>query len=61
VDSGLAEGVHGLDHEGEDILVRVLSFAEAQAALFHQANSTSIIVGLQWLAQQREKLRHRWR
>ena len=61
VDSRRAEGVHGLDHEGEDILVRVLSFADAQAALFRQANSTSIVVGLQWLAGHWEGLRERWR
>ncbi|WP_457674598.1 NUDIX domain-containing protein [Thiolapillus sp.] len=61
VDSRQAEGVHGLAHEGEDILVRVLPFGQAQAALFQQANSTSIVVGLQWLALNREGLRERWR
>ncbi len=60
VDSRRAEGVHGLDHEGEDILVRVLPREEALAELFRRANSTSIVVGLQWLAQHRQELRRRW-
>jgi ADP-ribose pyrophosphatase len=61
VDSRGAEGVHGLDHEGEDILVQSMSREAAEAQLFRGANSTSIVVGLQWLAQHWRELRRRWR
>ena len=60
VDSTRAEGVHGLDHEGEDILVQVMSRETAQEELFRRANSTSIVVGLQWLVGHWEELRERW-
>ncbi|WP_456380919.1 NUDIX domain-containing protein [Thiolapillus sp.] len=61
VDSSGAGGVHGLDEEGEDILVDVMPFEEAFGQLFRRANSTSIIVGLQWLQQHRAELQQRWR
>jgi ADP-ribose pyrophosphatase len=60
VDAAQADGIHGLAHEGEEIRVVVLSFAEAQAALFQRINSTSVIIAMQWLAAEREVLRRRW-
>ncbi|RTZ75214.1 MAG: ADP-ribose pyrophosphatase [Gammaproteobacteria bacterium] len=60
VDSRGAEGVHGLAHEGEDIRVVVMPAGEALGELFRKANSTSIVVGLQWLALNRERLRAEW-
>jgi len=60
VDSRNAGGIHGLDEEGEDIRVEVMSFEAAMEQLFVRANSTSIVVGLQWLQQHREDLRQRW-
>ncbi len=60
VDSRGAGGIHGLDEEGEDIQVEVMPFAAAMEQLFVRANSTSIVVGLQWLQQHREDLRRRW-
>lgn len=57
VDSSGAEGIHGLDEEGEDIRVVVMSADEALGELFRRANSTSIVVGLQWLAANRDRLR----
>ena len=60
VDSTGAGGVHGLDHEGEDILVRVMSREAALGELFRRANSTSIVVGLQWLSQHWRELQQRW-
>jgi ADP-ribose pyrophosphatase len=60
VDSRNAGGVHGLDAEGEDIRVEVMPFKAAIEQLFVRANSTSIVVGLQWLRQHREELRQRW-
>ncbi len=60
VDSSGAGGIHGLDEEGEDIRVDVMPFGEAFGQLFLRANSTSIVVGLQWLHQHREELQKRW-
>jgi ADP-ribose pyrophosphatase len=62
VDSEGAGGVHGLDHEGEDIRVQVMPADAAIAELYTgRANSTSIIIALQWLAMNRERLqRSKW-
>lgn len=57
LDSRGVGGVHGLDHEGEDIRVRVMPAEAAIAELYTgRANSTSIIIALQWLAMNRESL-----
>lgn len=61
VDSAKAAGVHGLDHEGEDIRVVVMSADQAIGELYTgRANSTSILIALQWLALNRKALRERW-
>jgi ADP-ribose pyrophosphatase len=61
VDSTKADGVHGLDHEGEDIRVVVMKAEEAISELYSgRANSTSILVALQWLSMNRAALRERW-
>ncbi|MGD8910162.1 MAG: NUDIX domain-containing protein [Chromatiales bacterium] len=61
VDSSQAAGVHGLDHEGEDIRVVVMKAQEAISELYGgRANSTSILIALQWLAMNRTALRERW-
>jgi ADP-ribose pyrophosphatase len=61
VDSSQAAGVHGLDHEGEDIRVVVMTAQEAIAELYSgRVNSTSILIALQWLAMNRAALRERW-
>ena len=61
VDSSRAAGVHGLDHEGEDIRVVVMKADEAIGELYSgRANSTSIVITLQWLAMNRDGLRRRW-
>ena len=61
VDSANAAGVHGLDHEGEDIKVVVMKAEEAIDELYTgRANSTSILITLQWLAMNRLALRERW-
>jgi ADP-ribose pyrophosphatase len=58
VDSECLGGVHGLDEEDEDILVSVLPFQEAMALLANGRIESAIpIVGLQWLAMNRENLR----
>jgi ADP-ribose pyrophosphatase len=60
VDAGNAGGVHGLDHEGEEMRVVTLSRAEAHAELFRWLNSTSVIIALQWLEANRARLLAEW-
>ncbi|QSA95768.1 NUDIX domain-containing protein [Methylococcus sp. EFPC2] len=60
VDSEGLGGVHGLDEEHEDILVRVVGFDEAMRLLDAGRIESAIpIIGLQWLALNRERLRAR--
>jgi ADP-ribose pyrophosphatase len=56
-----AGGVHGLDHEDEDIRPLVLSTDEALARLDAGGivNATTVIA-LQWLALHRDRLRAKW-
>ncbi len=61
VDASAAGGIHGLAEEGEDIRVRVLSAEAALAELYGgRADSTSIVIALQWLAMNRQRLRAEW-
>jgi ADP-ribose pyrophosphatase len=61
VDASGAGGVHGLDHEGEDIRVLVMTADQAIGELYGgRMNSTSVVIALQWLALRRDELRHRW-
>ncbi len=61
VDATEAGGIHGLAHEGEDIRVRVVPFAEALNMLSAgRVDSASPIIALQWLALHREDVRRRW-
>ncbi|MCU7811996.1 MAG: ADP-ribose pyrophosphatase, partial [Candidatus Thiodiazotropha sp. (ex Notomyrtea botanica)] len=61
VDASQAAGVHGLDHEGDDIRVVVMDADEAIGELYNGcANSTSITIALQWLALNRKDLKARW-
>lgn len=61
VDSSHAGGIHGLDEEGEDIRVEVLSAENAIGELYGgRINSTSSIIAMQWLAANREKLQKEW-
>lgn len=58
VDATQAGGIFGLDAEDEDIRVHVLSFQEAFAKVASgEINSGIPILGLQWLALNRERLR----
>ena len=62
VDATKAGGIHGLEEEGEDIQVVVMDADAAIGELYSgRADSTSIIIALQWLARHREGLRKRWR
>lgn len=61
VDAAGAGGVHGLDHEGEDIRVRALPFAAAEALVAEgRVNNAVALVALQWLIINRDSLRTRW-
>ncbi|MGD8588151.1 MAG: NUDIX domain-containing protein [Chromatiales bacterium] len=61
VDASHAGGVHGLDHEGEDIRVLVMDADQAIGELYDgRMNSTSVIIALQWLTLRRDELRQRW-
>lgn len=61
VDSALAGGVHGLATEHEDIAVHALPFAQVRAMLDRdEICNAKTIIGLQWLALNRERLRRHW-
>jgi ADP-ribose pyrophosphatase len=61
VDSTQAGGIHGLDHEDEDILVRVVTFDEAYRMLEDGDIESAIpIIAIQWLALNKEKLKQKW-
>lgn len=61
VDSTNVGGIHGLDHEHEDILVSTVSFDEAYRLLEQgKINSGIPIIAIQWLALNRDQLRREW-
>lgn len=61
VDSAGLGGIHGIEAEGEDIRVHVVSVDEALAMLSRGRIDSAIpIIALQWLALNRESLRQRW-
>lgn len=60
VDAGQAGGVHGLEHEGEEMRVVTLSREEARAELFGRLNSTSVLIALQWLEANHARLLADW-
>jgi len=61
VDASAAGGVHGLDHEHEDIRVLVVPFRQAvemvESGRFFNAHT---IIALYWLALNRDRVRRRW-
>ncbi len=57
VDSEGAGGVHGLDHEDEDIRVVVWPFDRAFAEIGGRIVAAPAIICLQWLAMNRDRLR----
>ena len=62
VDTTIAGGVFGLASENEDILVKVVPFAEARAMLDDdQLGNAVTVICLQWLALNRDEVRRRWR
>lgn len=62
VDSAAAGGFHGLPSEGEDIRVLVWPFAEVAPALAaNRFNNAPIMIALQWLVANRDRLRQAWK
>jgi len=62
VDSSGVGGLHGLDHEHEDIRAFVLPFAEALACVTEaDVTNANALIALQWLALNRDRLRQEWR
>ena len=61
VDASAAGGVHGLDHEHEDIRVLVVPFRQAvgmvESGRIFDAHT---IIALYWLALNRDRVRRRW-
>ncbi len=61
VDSQGAEGIYGLQHEGEDIRVHVLDREDAFALLAAgKINNAAGIIGLQWLQMNYAELQEKW-
>lgn len=61
-DTTSAGGVFGLESEDEDILVKVVPFAEVLAMLDRgDIDNAPAIIALQWLALHRDEIRNRWR
>lgn len=62
IDAEGAGGIHGLEHEGEDIRVFRMPVADALKMLDDGVIDTSItLISLHWLARNRDRLRDRWR
>jgi ADP-ribose pyrophosphatase len=60
-ESGGLGGVHGLDHEGEDIRVHVMKCDDAFELLAQgRIDSAMPIIALQWLQLNRERIRSQW-
>ncbi|RJX74433.1 ADP-ribose diphosphatase [Vibrio sinensis] len=61
VDATLAQGVHGLDYEGEDIRVHVVSRQHAyQWVVDGKIENGASIIALQWLELNYQCLRQKW-
>ena len=61
IDSTQVGGIHGLDHEDEDILVRAVDFKDAYVMLENNEIESAIpIIALQWLALNKDKLHKQW-
>ena len=61
IDSRGVGGIHGLAHEGEDILVGVVPADEAIARVANGVISNGYaVIPLQWLALNRERLQKKW-
>ena len=61
VDAANAGGIHGLDHEHEDIKVSTVRFAEIRPFLDQGRISNAVaLIALQWLLLNRDSVRELW-
>ena len=61
VDANLARGVHGLDYEGEDILVHRVTVADSMKWLDEgKIDNSATIIFLQWFALNKQKILDTW-
>ncbi len=61
VDASQAGGIHGLDHENEDIRVITVDIDEAFSWIESgRLNSAAVIMALQWLAMNKSMLKQNW-
>jgi len=61
IDSENVKGVHGLELEGEDILLHVMQRDAALALLENgKITNAATIIGLQWLQSNFQKLQQKW-
>ncbi|WP_428772999.1 ADP-ribose diphosphatase [Vibrio sp.] len=61
VDANSADGIHGLEHEGEDIRVHVMTREQAyQLVEQGKIENGASIIALQWLQLNVDKLRKQW-
>ena len=61
VDAADAGGIHGLDHEHEDIKVSTVRFAEIRPFLDQGRISNAVaLIALQWLLLNRDSVRELW-
>lgn len=62
VDSSNVGGIHGLDHEDEDIAVSTMKFDQVYQLLLDGKIMSAIpIIAIQWLYINRDNLRQQWR
>ena len=61
VDASTANGIHGLDYEGEDIRVHVVSRQQAyQWVIDGKFENGASIIALQWLELNQQRLKRQW-
>jgi len=61
VDASRIDGLHGLEHEGEDIRVFTLPVSKAYAMVKDgRINNSMAVISIQWLMLEREALKQRW-
>jgi ADP-ribose pyrophosphatase len=61
IDATKIDGLHGLEHEGEDIRVFTAPVTEAYAMVKDgRINNSMAVIAVQWLMLEREDLKARW-
>ncbi len=61
VDASEAQGIHGLDYEGEDILLHRIPEIEAMGNLENgKIDNAASVIALQWFALNKQKIVNEW-